>query len=73
LLSQVAPDADVRISKKEDDMKKAGSLLVLLAMAACGSDSPTSPDGPVPQVAGRYNGYPAWLVQWNRSRDGRNN
>jgi hypothetical protein len=51
-------------------MKKAGSLLVLLALGACGGDSPTSPDGPVPQVAGRYNGYPTWLVQWNRSRDG---
>jgi hypothetical protein len=51
-------------------MKKAASLLALLAMGACGSDSPTSPDGPVPQVAGRYNAYPAWLVQWNRTRDG---
>ncbi|HXB57350.1 MAG TPA: hypothetical protein VN461_21490 [Vicinamibacteria bacterium] len=51
-------------------MKKATSMFALLALAACGSDSPTSPSPPVPQIAGKYNGYPAWLVQWNRSRDG---
>jgi hypothetical protein len=57
-------------AKTEEDMKKAASLLALLALAACGSDSPTSPSAPVPQITGKYNGYPAWLVQWNRSRDG---
>jgi hypothetical protein len=51
-------------------MRKAASLLALFALGACGSDSPTVPSAPVPQIAGKYNGYPAWLVQWNRSRDG---
>jgi hypothetical protein len=51
-------------------MKKAAGFFALFALAACGSDSPTAPTAPVPQIAGKYNGYPAWLVQWNRNRDG---
>lgn len=52
-------------------MKRIASILALLTLAACGGDGTTGPSGPpVPTIAGKYNNYPTWLVQWARQRDG---
>jgi len=44
----------------------------LLAMAACGNDTPTTPTDttPVPSVAGTYAGSSMWLTQFVRPHDG---
>src|SRR5262245_44756532 len=51
-------------------MKRAASALALLTLAACGSDTPTTPSRPVPSVAGHYERWDGLLVQWNRAHDG---
>jgi len=51
-------------------MKRAASVLALLSLAACGSETPTNPARPVPSIAGRYERWDALLVQWNRANDG---
>lgn len=44
---------------------------MLLGLAACGSDSPIAPTpAPVPSVAGRYEAWNMWQVQFSRSNDG---
>jgi len=61
----------VRVIDKEEamKMKKVAGVVALLALAACGSETPTVAT-PVPIVAGKYNGWPTWTVQWLRARDG---
>src|SRR6185503_7373929 len=58
-------------TESDMNMKRSGTVLALLALAACGSDNggPAAPSAPVPQIAGRFTGWPLWTVQWNRSRD----
>jgi hypothetical protein len=50
----------------------AFGLASLLALAACGNDSPTTPvdTTPVPDVAGTYNNGAMWLTQFVRPHDG---
>jgi hypothetical protein len=42
----------------------------LLVLVGCGGDSPTAPTVPVPGVAGRYEAWNMWQVQFFRTRDG---
>jgi hypothetical protein len=46
------------------------SAALLLTLVACGGDSPTAPPVPVPSVAGRYEAWNMWQVQFFRTRDG---
>ncbi len=48
----------------------APCALWLLILAGCGSDSPTAPSVPIPSVAGRYEAWNMWQVQFFRTRDG---
>ena len=43
---------------------------LLLTLVACGGDNPTAPSVPVPSVAGRYEAWNMWQVQFLRARDG---
>jgi hypothetical protein len=45
------------------------AVLALGLLAACGSDSPTTVTS-LPNVAGTYNAYNMWLVQFRRFHDG---
>lgn len=45
------------------------ALLALVVLAGCGSDSPTTVSS-LPNVAGTYNAYNMWLVQFRRFHDG---
>lgn len=44
--------------------------LSLLILVACGGDNPSAPTIPVPSVAGRYEAWNMWQVQFFRTRDG---
>jgi hypothetical protein len=50
--------------------KPASCALWLLVLAACGGDNPVAPTVPVPVVAGRYEAWNMWQVQFFRTRDG---
>ena len=49
--------------------KRTATATALLLLAACGSDSPTTPPVPVPNLAGTYSSA-VWLTQFNRTHDG---
>jgi hypothetical protein len=52
-------------------MKRSASCFVLLLfLVACGGDNPTQPTAPVPNVAGRYEAWNMWQVQFFRTNDG---
>ena len=50
--------------------RSAMGAVSLLILVACGGDSPTAPTVPVPSVAGRYEAWSMWQVQFFRTRDG---
>ncbi len=49
-------------------MKRLAGVLALAGLTACGGDSLTTPTN-IPDVAGKYQGWPTWTVQWLRSHD----
>ena len=52
-------------------MRRLASCAVsLLFVVACGGDSPTAPTVPVPSVAGHYEAWNMWQVQFYRTHDG---
>lgn len=57
-------------------MKKTttiGLLCSVLLLGACGAETPSGPlvnNNPVPNMAGTYQNWQMWLVQFNRDHDG---
>src|SRR6185369_7002002 len=71
--TDVALETRVRdqCAAREVEMKRSASCSVLLLfLVACGGDNPTQPTAPVPNVAGRYEAWNMWQVQFYRTNDG---